>query len=183
MIARPAPSTRIPRGAEAGFTMVEFLLAAFIMAIGLLGITALQVLALRSTTTSRGMSTSVLVGNAVTERIMNEARQSYLGMVFSGAPSGKTRYIGKAPVQANVKPTDPVPNGAILDYYDFNGSPLTSAAGAYFTSATWIDSQVKGSGSTGNTDTFVVRVTFVDTVNANQTVRHSINLDRTVIHA
>ena len=186
MRARSSTSPGPCSGSDAGFSMVEFLVAAFIMAIGLLGITALQVLALRSTTTSRGISTSVLIGNGVMEHITAEARQSYLGMVFSGAPTGAMRYIGKAPVSAGVKPTDPVPAGAIQDYFDFAGTPLTTATGAYYTVSTWVDSQVLGSGSTGNTDTFIVRVTFhdlPDPAHPGQFISHSINLDRTVVHA
>lgn len=174
------------RGPEAGFTMIEFLLAAFIMAIGLLGLTALQILALKSTTTSRGLSTSVLVSDGVMERINTEARQSYLGMIFSAAPTAATRYIGQAPVAAGVKPTDPVPAGAIHDYFDFVGTPLTTAAGAYYTVSTWVDSQVPGNGSTGNTDTFMVRVEFnesPDPAHPGSFVKHSINLIRTVVHA
>ncbi|WP_285724391.1 type IV pilus modification PilV family protein [Geothrix rubra] len=166
--------------------MVEFLMAAFIMAIGLLGLTALQTLALRSTTTSRGMSTSVLVADGIMERINTEARQSYLGMIFSSAPTGATRYVGKAPVAPGVKPTDPVPGGAIVDYFDFAGTPLTSAAGAYYTVSTWVDSQVIGNGTSGSTDVFRVRVEFnesPDPTNPGQYVKHAINLTRTVIHA
>ncbi len=178
----PAPA----RGPEAGFTMIEFLLAAFIMAIGLLGLTALQILALKSTTTSRGLSTSVLVSEGVMERINTEARQSYLGMIFSAAPAANTtRYIGKAPI-VSVKPTDPVPTSAIKDYFDFVGTPLPTAAGAYYTVSTWVDSQVSGNGSSGNTDTFMVRVEFnesPDPAHPGSFVKHSINLTRTVVHA
>ena len=181
-----APGAAPDSNPEAGFTMVEFLMAAFIMAIGLLGLTALQILSLRSTTTSRGMSTSVLVADGIMERINTEARQSYLGMVFSSAPTGATRYVAKAPVAPGVKPTDPVPAGAIVDYFDFAGTPLTSAAGAYYTVSTWVDSTVAGTGSTGNTDTFMVRVEFnesPDPANPGQFAKHAINLTRTVVHA
>lgn len=171
------------RGSQRGFSMVEFLMAAFIMVIGLLGLMALQVLALRSTTTSRGMATAVLVGDGVMERINTEARQSYLGMVFSSAPTGTTRYIGKAPVSAGVKPTDPVPANAIVDYFDFAGTPLPSAVGAYYTVSTWVDSQTLGSGST---DVFMVRVQFnesPDPAHPGQFVNHAVNFTRTVVHA
>lgn len=180
---RPTPSSPGIRGTQAGFSMVEFLMAAFIMAIGLLGLTALQTLALRSTTTSRGMSTSILVADGIMERINTEARQSYLGMVFNSAPAGATRYLGKAPVAAGVKPTDPIPANAIVDYFDFAGTPLTSAVGAYYTVSTWVDSQTIGSGST---DVFMVRVEFnesPDPTNPGQFVKHAINLTRTVVHA
>ncbi len=166
--------------------MVEFLMAAFILAIGLLGLASLQILALRSTGTSRGLSTSVLVADGITERIATEADQSYLGMIFSSAPAGATRYIGKAPVQANVNPADPVPANAIVDYFDPAGQPLKNATGAYFTASTWIDSQTKGNGSTGQTDVFRVRVVFNEAPNAAKPgtfLTHAVNVTRTVIHA
>jgi Tfp pilus assembly protein PilV len=166
--------------------MVEFLMAAFILAIGLLGLATLQILALRSAGTSRGMTTSVLVADGITERIATEADQSYLGMIFSSAPTGKTRYLGKAPVQAGVNPTAPVPDNAIVDYFDAAGTPLQTATGAFFTAFTWIDNQTPGNGSTGQTDVFRVRVVFNEApnpANPGTFLTHAVNVTRTVIHA
>jgi len=169
--------------AERGFSMVEFLMAAFILAIGLLGLASLQLMALRTTTSSRGISTAILVSEGVMERINSEARQSYLGMVFNSAPTWTPRYITKAPVVAAVAPTAAVPANAIIDYYDFAGDPLPSAVGAYFTASSWVDTQTLG---VGTSDRYVVRVEFnesPDPANPGNFVKRAINLIRTVVHA
>jgi hypothetical protein len=169
--------------AESGFSLVEFLMAAFILAVGLLGLATLQVMALRTTTSSRGVSTGILVSEGVMERINSEAQQSYLGMVFSGAPTWTPRYITKAPVVAGVATTAAVPANAIVDYYDFGGDPLPSAAGAYFTASSWVDSQTIG---VGTTDRYFVRVEFneaPDPANPGKFVKRSLNLIRLVVHA
>lgn len=163
--------------------MVEFLMTAFILAIGLLGLATLQIMAVRATTSSRGISTAILVSEGVMERINAEARQSYLGMVFSGAPTWTPRYVTKAPVVGNVKSTDAVPGAAIVEYYDFAGDPLPSAVGAYFTTSSWVDDQTIG---VGTTERYVVRVEFneaTDPANAAKFIKRSINLIRTVVHA
>ena len=179
----PSPSSLRSGSAETGFSIVEFLMAAFILSIGLLGLATLQIMALRTTTSSRGISTAILVSEGVMERINSEARQSYLGMVFNSAPTWTPRYITKAPVAANVTSTAAVPAGAIIDYYDFAGDPLPSAAGAYFTASSWVDAQTIGFGTT---DRYFVRVEFnesPDPTNPGQFVKRSINLIRSVVHA
>lgn len=171
------------RSGNSGFSMVEFLMAAFILAIGLLGLASLQIMALRTTTTGRGMSTAVLVSEGVMERINSEARQSYLGMVFNGAPTWTPRYITKAPVVGGVAPTAAVPANAIIDYFNFDGDPLPSAVGAYFTASSWVDAQTIG---VGTTDRYFVRVEFneaPDPANPGQPLKRGINLIRTVVHA
>lgn len=173
-------SARLP---EAAFSMLEFLMAAFILAIGLLGLATLQIMALRTTTTSRGMSTAILVSEGVMERINSEARQSYLGMVFNGAPTWTPRYITKAPVASGVLPTVAPPANSIVDYFNFDGDPLPSAVGAYFTASSWVDTQTVG---VGTADRYFVRVEFVespDPANPGKLVKRSINLIRSVVHA
>jgi hypothetical protein len=163
--------------------MVEFLMAAFILAIGLLGLATLQIMALRTSTSSRGMNTSILVAEGVMERINSEARQSYLGMIFNGAPTWTPRYITKAPLAPGVKQTDPVPGAALKDYYNFDGDPLPSAVGAYYTVYSWVDSQTVG---VGTTDRYFIRAEFnesPDPKNPGVLVKRSINLVRSVVHA
>ncbi|HJW43723.1 MAG TPA: hypothetical protein VJ463_04680 [Geothrix sp.] len=177
------PSLRSTAPGEAGFSMLEFLMAAFILAIGLLGLASLQIMALKTTTTSRGMSTAILVSEGVMERINSEARQSYLGMVFNGAPTWTPRYITKAPVVAGVLPTAAPPANAIVDYFDFAGDPLPNAVGAYYTSSSWVDTQTVG---VGTADRYFVRVEFSespDPANPGKLVKRSVNLIRSVVHA
>lgn len=163
--------------------MLEFLMAAFILAIGLLGLASLQLMALRTTTSGRGMGTAILVSEGVMERINSEARQSYLGMVFNTAPTWTPRYVANAPVISGVLPTAAVPANAIKDYFDFAGNPLPTAAGAYYTASSWVDTQTVG---VGTSDRYIVRVEFnesPDPANPGQFVKRSINLIRSVVHA
>lgn len=66
----------VPR--QRGFSMVEMLLAAFIMAIGLLGLTVLQTMSVKVTTSGRTLSTAVLVAEGVLNEIETNARNSLL---------------------------------------------------------------------------------------------------------
>lgn len=60
-----------------GFSMVEFLVAAFIMAIGLLGLTVLQTMAVSQAANGRGRATAVYVANWILQRAQAEGQASY----------------------------------------------------------------------------------------------------------
>lgn len=64
--------------AQRGFSMVEMLMAAFVLAIGILGLSMLQTMSLRSTTSSRGLNTAVLVAERVLDEIEANGRNSQL---------------------------------------------------------------------------------------------------------
>ncbi len=68
------PSTREPRPArpEQGFTMVELLVVAVILAIGLLGLIALQVASIKSGGQSRLRGTATLLGHNLLDRAVAE---------------------------------------------------------------------------------------------------------------
>lgn len=61
-----------------GFSLVELLVAAFILAVGILGLTALQTMSIKSSTSSRGMTTGVLLGERILDEIEADARNSLL---------------------------------------------------------------------------------------------------------
>ena len=71
--------------AQAGFSMVEMLMAAFIMAVGILGLSALQVMALKSTRGSRSLSTAILVAEQILDRAELEGRLSWLNLTDRNA--------------------------------------------------------------------------------------------------
>jgi len=67
------------RGAgEGGFSMIELLMAAFIMAIGLLGLTLLLVMSVGSSTSGRLRNVGTGVGQNILESVDSEARQQRL---------------------------------------------------------------------------------------------------------
>lgn len=57
--------------------MVEFLLAALIMSIGLLGLIALQTMALGQSVNARGRTTATYIASSVLQRAQAEGQQSY----------------------------------------------------------------------------------------------------------
>jgi len=66
------------RRSQLGFSMVEMLMAAFILAIGILGLAALQTMSIRSATGSRGLTTAVLVAEQVLDQIEANGRNTLL---------------------------------------------------------------------------------------------------------
>lgn len=77
---RTAPQAAHPLRSQVGFSMVEMLMTAFIMAIGILGLTALQVMSLKASRGSRSLTTAVLVGEDVMDRAEMEGRLSWLNI-------------------------------------------------------------------------------------------------------
>ena len=65
---------------QAGFSMVEMLITAFIMAVGILGLSMLQVMSLKASRGSRSLTTAVLVGEQVMDRAELEGRLSWLNV-------------------------------------------------------------------------------------------------------
>ena len=68
---------RVP-AREAGFSMVELLMAAFILAIGLLGLMALQTSVIKGGAVSELRTTGVALGQGILEAVEAEARQQRL---------------------------------------------------------------------------------------------------------
>lgn len=67
--ARLTPVRLRPSAKEAGFSMVELLLAAFIMAIGLFGLLGLQLASIKQNTQSRSRGTATMLAHNLLDRI------------------------------------------------------------------------------------------------------------------
>lgn len=76
MTPQKLPRALSPR--ESGFSMVELLMTAFVLAIGILGLTALQSLSIRSASGSRGLTTAVLIAERAMDEILANGRNSLL---------------------------------------------------------------------------------------------------------
>lgn len=102
MEAAVRTNARFPRSltTQTGFSMVELLMTAFILAIGLLGLTALQSLSLRSAAGSRGLSTAVLIGERAMDQILSNGRESlaYARSVPAVTPPAALTAVFTAPV-------------------------------------------------------------------------------------
>ena len=121
--------------APAGFSMIELLMAAFILGIGLLGLTALMAANLRMGAGGRQRDTAAYLGNKVLERLAGDGRRSAL-LRANGQTTFSTAFL-----VANA--VDDVPNtyqvadasGTVQSTFDLDGRP--SAASPIFT-VTWV---------------------------------------------
>lgn len=110
---------------QAGFSMVEMLMAAFILAIGILGLTALQTLALRSGASSRGLDTAVLLAERVMDEIEANGRNSlqYARATIAQTPPNPG-VVGVFMMLPAVVPANLIdPPGAPTRTYNFAGRP------------------------------------------------------------
>jgi Tfp pilus assembly protein PilV len=99
-----------------GFTLIEVLLAAFIMSFALLGILALQTASVRSATGGRGRETAVYLCQTLADSVQTEAQRLSLttGFAIPGAGTATAQFFPPAPV-------------AGTQYFDINGKPATLA--------------------------------------------------------
>jgi len=72
---------------DLGFSMVELLMAAFILAIGILGLSALQVVSLRQATQGRERSTASRVATSVLQRAQTEGQHYYFAKASAVTPT------------------------------------------------------------------------------------------------
>jgi len=93
------------RRTESGFSMVEMLMAAFIMAIGLLGLAALQVSAVGHGTTSRKLGTATYLAHGLLDQIQAE-----------GATTSAERYLSSSGLVAT--------NGRAFQYLPVVGNAV-----------------------------------------------------------
>jgi prepilin-type N-terminal cleavage/methylation domain-containing protein len=169
-LVNPEFSRNLRRPRQAGFSMIEFLITAFILAIGILGLTMLQVMAMRASTGSRALNTAVVVGEGVIESIQAEGRQRMLFLKFGGTAPATTFFGGAA---------------SITRYYAFDGTLLASATNAFYT-AVVSSSDVVALGLAGGTKRFTLVLTFAgtpDPANPTATITRSVTLTRQVAYA
>ena len=156
------------RSRQTGFSMVELLMTAFILAIGLLGLSMLQVMSIRASTGSQALNTAVRVGEGVLESIQQEGRQRMLVLKYAGTEPTATTYFGTEP---------------ITQYYAFDGTKLGDAdsASAFYTVVV-TPSVIVTLSPAGGTKQFILTITFTDTVGAATTTRQ-VTLTRQVAYA
>jgi Tfp pilus assembly protein PilV len=152
--------------------MVEMLMSAFILAIGILGLTMLQTMSLRATRRSQNLGIAVQLAEQVMDEVELEGRLTYLnsnitGYTTPGALNGLT-YINNATVDKyyNIDPS--------------SGQPVltTVPAGALFHVAM---TQTVAAG-TGLSDV-TVQVQFTDAVtSASVAVQRTATISRRILH-
>ncbi len=166
---------------QRGFSLVEMLVTAFILAIGVMGLTLLQVMSLKGARGGKSLATAIQVGEAVMDRIEMEGRLSWLNIsdnqykVPAALPSlsfvNKTTLAtpltfnlkGQVPITAS---TDPAESTAFYSV-SMRRVPVSALAGG-----------------TGSISDFTVTVAFADVVNptTNTPITRTVTLTRRVLH-
>ncbi|HLO67806.1 MAG TPA: prepilin-type N-terminal cleavage/methylation domain-containing protein [Holophaga sp.] len=143
---RPLPGPRT-RSGERGFTLLEMLMAALILAVGLLGLAALQISSVSQGTTSRQMGTATYIAHGILDRIQAEgavtSAERLLSADGSVALNGRT-FSFIDPV-AGASSTSPAagPSFTVLGlpqddpYYTVNTSPGYTADKTLVYTTTW----------------------------------------------
>ncbi len=149
----------------AGFSLVEMLMAAFIMGIGLLGLATLQMMAIRTAGVGTRMTDSVLLAERVLESASMEATQSYLA-----AKAGTTI--------ANARLYTP---GTQLQYFkgDLTQGTATDTDIVYTVQVTVTNLVTAFQGGMDQVD---VNVSFVEMVNGAGANRRNVQVSRQVTH-
>ena len=161
-----------PIQAQRGFSMVEMLMTAFILAVGIMGLTLLQVMSLKGARGGKSLGTAVQVGETIMDQIEMEGRLSWLNITASqlAAPAalGTLTYINQA------HPTQ---------YFNTLGEmTLTPAVdGFYKVNNTYIN---VGAAGTGTISDFTVNVTFSDQVNpaTGLAIPRTVTITRRILH-
>lgn len=159
---------------QTGFSMVELLLAAFIMAIGLLGLATLQAASLSQGTGGRLRGTASFLAHSIFDRIDAEANVTRLERWDSGAVSTTGwAFVGDADGGAK---TD-----APTLKFDIHGNPLPSDAANAVISVNWLRrASAINPGSKVATQEFVVNVSWKESGKGNTTVTKSLSVSRYV---
>jgi len=155
---------------QAGFSMIELLMTAFIMAVGILGLTALQSIALTAATRSKGYNGAVSVAGHILEGIESQARQRWLIITNDSTaafPAYAPNYFAGVDVTENFTFNGHYPDASAANPVDQNVffTVVTRAAPVLHT--------VAGSGAIRN---YTVTVTFNEAGAAGQAI-----LTRTVV--
>jgi prepilin-type N-terminal cleavage/methylation domain-containing protein len=159
------------RRGDRGFSMIEFLVAAFIIAIGLLGLITLQVGSVTQAAAGRGRTTAAYVANLVLQRAQMEGQHYYLAKANTFTPT--------LPALFTATPGTALANAA-FGGFNIDGVQITDAAGTNLTGlatlvpdpnkrgvvyqASWARRAyaTNGPASTAQTQEFVVNVTWTE---------------------
>lgn len=93
------------RRQEAGFSMVEMLMTAVILAVGILGLTMLQLMSIRTARGAKNLTTATQLAEHIMDRVEMEGRLTWLNSTQSKLQTppvlSTLDYIGKAKIVQN----------------------------------------------------------------------------------
>jgi prepilin-type N-terminal cleavage/methylation domain-containing protein len=171
-------------GTQAGFSMIEMLMTAFVLAIGLLGLCMLQAMSLRVSRGSRSLETAVQVAEGVMDQVEMEGRLTWLNTTDSNSSTSNTNANLPNLIYLSL-----AQNGTLTQTFNLWGdAPLSSstdpaAKNPFFTAVTKHVADVGTNGGTGQVSDYSVTVTFSDTVaGSGAAVVRTVNLTRRIIH-
>jgi prepilin-type N-terminal cleavage/methylation domain-containing protein len=164
--------------AQRGFSMVEMLLTAFILAIGIMGLTMLQVMSLKGARGGKSLGTAVQVGESVMDQIESEGRLTWLNVTsptFNPTALANLQFVNQAASPA------PMPY-TIKGKVPLAGAPDPVDSTTYFT-VNWTKTDVSV-GAIGTMSNFAVVVNFSDTTNpvTGLPINRQVVLTRSILH-
>jgi prepilin-type N-terminal cleavage/methylation domain-containing protein len=181
-VMRAHPEHVRKRIRQAGFSMIEMLMTAFILAIGILGLSMLQVMSLSASRGGKSLTTAVLVAEHVMDQVQLEGRLSWLNMTNTNF---LTPSLNDLP---NLKYITLKTGTELQETFNSKGGPVNAASAdpaeqtAYFNVFT---SQVPivDNGPTGGISDVSVRVEFQDQVDKDKKpIPRTLTMTRRISH-
>lgn len=163
--------------------MIEMLMTAFIMAIGILGLSMLQVMSLKASRGGRSLSTAVLVGEHVMDQVEMEARLSWL--------NATSKYnVTSNPVDLpNLRYVSLADGGSRVETFNSKGGPPLGNPDpadntTYFTvTTTRADFVASAANTNGALSNVTVQVQFTDQLDqASAPILRTVTLNRRIVH-
>ena len=167
------------RAAQAGFSMIEMLITAFILAVGLLGLALFQTMTLRVSRGNRNVNTAVMVAEQIVDQAEMEGRLSWLNVTDSAFTNGSLASL------TNIKYLNLT--APLTEAFNSQGGPVNAASAdpavniQRFTATT---SLVPATAAVvGNVTTVAVTVSFQETPTGTQTpITRYVYLSRRIVH-
>lgn len=163
--------------------MVEMLVAAFVMAVGILGLTLLQVMAMQSTRGSRSLGVATLVAEQILDRAETEGRLSYLNL---SSPTGSSPDITlDLPGLTYITLGEGSPR---VEWFNLKGLPVEPSSGdtqerTPWYAATVVRTTLPAAGQ-GHLSQFSVAVVYQESLDATQApIQRTVRLTRIILHA
>jgi prepilin-type N-terminal cleavage/methylation domain-containing protein len=168
------------QSSEAGFSMIEMLMAAFILAIGLLGLAMLQTMSLRASSGSKNLTMAVQLAEQMMDQVELEGRLTYNNATVESS------YVGTPPVLTGLQYYN---QAAVIKYFNIDPStgnvvaaaaPTTGGATPTFRLAL---AQAVTAG-VGLSDVIII-VAFIDGYNqaTGLPINRTVTITRRILHA
>jgi len=184
MIWSPA---KIKQHRQMGFSMLELLLAAFILAIGILGLAMLQAMSLRASRGSANLATAVRIAERIMEQVEQEGRLTWLAItdentalpnVTKDLPTFNFKYITLNSGEKIIEEFNP--KGEAVDA----NNPDSLSTISFFKATTQkLPRNDNSIAKVGQINDFNVMVEFVETLDSDKKpIPRNLNITRRIIH-